>query len=344
MLYDRILAKAWVSYALIGALQLKIVWNIWRYRDLTTGDTSSYFSMALRWAHDLAVNIVWSPLYAAFYGSVFMLTQDVYLATIFHRVIIVFAVSLCVLALMRQLLPPAMALLIAAWWTVLPINFETLYEVHLFAVLPILAAWLAAAADTKWSRGITLGIFLATIILVRNEMLVAAAIFAAICLVREILAWRSLNTRDRSDWPFWRARIAAYGIPFLFALCVCVAVYWRSYIKYPATSAALAGKHGLNMCQVYAFGYAQRHPEWTSSPWTECGPLLQSTFGIPWPSLKQMLLSNPHALLEHVVWNLSLTFNGLQVSLFNAMSGTINPYAAGAGRVKVVRSGPLEAG
>jgi len=38
-----------------------------------------------------------------------------------------------------------------------------------------------------------------------------------------------------------------------------------------------------------------------------------------------MIHSNPSAALEHFLWNLSLTFNGFQVGLFNAMSGTVNP-------------------
>ena len=33
-----------------------------------------------------------------------------------------------------------LAWLLAAWWAVLPVNFDTLYEVHLFALLPVLAA------------------------------------------------------------------------------------------------------------------------------------------------------------------------------------------------------------
>ena len=102
---------------------MKILWNIWRFRDLTTGDTSSYFVGAYRWSKDFAVNIVWSPLYTAFYGTVLLATGDVYLATVVHRLIIVMLATLGVLALMRGLLPPALALLIAAWWAVMPINF-----------------------------------------------------------------------------------------------------------------------------------------------------------------------------------------------------------------------------
>ena len=151
--YDRVLARPWFSYALVGALQMKVLWNIWRNRDLATGDTTSYFRDAYRWYESLEVNIVWSPLYTAFYGTVYAATKDVYVATIFHRVIIVMMATLGILALMRRLLPSELALIVAVWWALLPINFETLYEVHLFALLPILAAWLVVSRrDTAWWR------------------------------------------------------------------------------------------------------------------------------------------------------------------------------------------------
>jgi hypothetical protein len=321
--YDRVLAQAWISYALIGALQLKLLWNIWLYRDLTSGDTSSYFRNAARWADNFEVNIVWSPLYTAFYGSLYWLTGDVYSATIVHRVIIVIVATLGVLALMRRLLPPALALLIAAWWAILPINFETLYEVHLFGLLPILAAWLVAdVGHTPRARGAALAILLATFVLVRNEILIAFAIFALICLVREILERRRSGVDGRR---FWRTRLAAYGIPVMAAICVCAVFYSLSYVQYPAMFRSMDSKHGLNMCQVYAFGYKQRHLAWTSNPWLDCGPLMEATFGRAWPSVWQMVVNNPNAAFEHFLWNVSLTLSGLQVALFNSMWGTVNP-------------------
>jgi hypothetical protein len=323
-LFNRLLAKAWPSYTLICALQLKILWNIWRYRDLTTGDTSSYFAGAYRWYDDLAVNIVWSPLYTAFYGTVLLATKDAYTATIFHRVIIVLAATLGVLALMRHLLPPALALLIAAWWAVMPINFETLYEVHLFALLPIIAAWLVTTVDdTPWTRGSALAILFASTLLVRNELLVAVVVFATICLVREIRARRRMGVMARES--FCCVRIAGYLVPLLAAISVCAAFYGRSYIKYPAIIDAADAKHSLNMCQVFAFGYSQRHPEWNLSPWLECGGLVKSVFGYEHPTIIQMVTNNFSAALEHFLWNLSLTLNGIQVSLFNSMSGRVNP-------------------
>jgi hypothetical protein len=322
-LFDQILAKPWISYVLVGALQTKILWGIWRYRDLTTGDTSSYFNWAYQWYERLAVNIVWSPLYTSFYGTILAAAADVYAATILHRAIIVMAATLGVLALMRQLLPPALALLVAVWWAVLPINFETLYEVHLFALLPILAAWLVVSRnDTPWTRGAAAAILLGTIVLARNEIVVAFGLFAVICLVREIGESRQPPAGAGS---FWGERIAAYGIPITVAIGVCAVFYWRSAIKFPEIEAALHAKHALNMCQVFAFGYAQRHPEWTLSPWLECGGLTKSIFGHEWPTLLQMLTNNPAAAFEHILWNLSLTLNGFQVNLFNSMSGTVNP-------------------
>jgi hypothetical protein len=52
---------------------------------------------------------------------------------------------------------------------------------------------------------------------------------------------------------------------------------------------------------------------------------MERVFGQPLPSLFQMIKANTPAVWEHFLWNLSLVPNGLQVSLFNAMSGTINP-------------------
>src|SRR5260370_5432346 len=128
--------------------------------------------MAYLWYERFADNIVWSPLYTTFYGTVFMLTKDVYVATTLHRIIIVIAATLGVLAVMRKLLPPALAFLIAAWWAILPINFDTLSEVHLFALLPVLAAWLIAGSrDTPLGRGTALAILVAATILVRYELI-----------------------------------------------------------------------------------------------------------------------------------------------------------------------------
>lgn len=319
----RLLARGWPSYVLVTLLQMKVLWLIWRFRDLTTGDTSSYFNIAYLWYERLGVKIAWSPLYTAFYGSVFALTRDAYLATTLHRVIIVVAATLGVLALMRRLLPPGLALAIAAWWAIMPINFNTLYEVHLFSLLPVLLAWLVAARfDSPAGRGAVLAILLAASVLVRNELVVASVLFAAACVVLEALDLRRI--------PGGRAagagrKLVAYVAPLCVALAICAFFYSRSIVRGPELQRAAQRKHGLNMCQVYAFGYAQRHPTWTASPWTECQDLAEATFGKAMPSLAEMIAANPRAVLEHFLWNLSLTPAGLQLGLFNVTWGGATP-------------------
>ena len=60
---------------------------------------------------------------------------------------------------------------------------------------------------------------------------------------------------------------------------LCGLAYRASTVKYPDLSALMHDKHTVNMAQVYAFGYQQRHPEWTASPWLECYSLMEETFG-----------------------------------------------------------------
>jgi len=43
------------------------------------------------------------------------------------------------------------------------------------------------------------------------------------------------------------------------------------------------------------------------------------------PSLAEMFRSNPVAVLQHFWWNLSLTPSGIQILLFNASAGAVNP-------------------
>src|SRR2546430_1639448 len=101
---ERLMRNPWFAYGGIFLLQLKVIWAMWLLRDLTTGDTSSYFSFARLWFENGRVNFPWSPLYTAFYGTLMHFTQDAYNVTILHRVIIVLGLALLVLALMRRLL------------------------------------------------------------------------------------------------------------------------------------------------------------------------------------------------------------------------------------------------
>src|SRR5260370_16630628 len=135
---EKALAKAWPSYMLILLLQSKVIWRLWEIKDITYGDTSSYFETARKWADGFFVDIVRSPLYTAFYGSFLFVTSDPYYATIMHRVVIVLVAVVGVLFVLRQLLPPSLPLLVAPWFAILPINYNTSFAVHLFPSFPTL--------------------------------------------------------------------------------------------------------------------------------------------------------------------------------------------------------------
>jgi hypothetical protein len=134
---------AWFAYGSIFLLQSKLLWGIWEHRDLSSGDTSSYFHSASDWSQSFHVASIASPLYTVAWGSLRWLLDDPYMVTIAHRMLIAIGAALMVLAVLRRLLSPGIAWALAFWWTVLPVNYDNLYEVHLFAVITTLAAVLS---------------------------------------------------------------------------------------------------------------------------------------------------------------------------------------------------------
>ena len=310
-------ANPYVAYASIILLQLKIMWGWWSCRDLESGDDSYYFTTAQMWFEQGRTAIVWSPLYTSFLGTLLHFNPDPHIALVTHRILIVTTLSALVLALMRRLMSPEIAWMIAAWWTILPINFNSLYEVHLFGTIPVLAAFLAIAHfEGARGRGLGLGLLLLTAVLLRNEVLPTVAIFATLALLAEFRSPQRLS---------WTRLSALYGIPILAVVALTIFFYGRAQDSGPKFRPALDRKHTLNVCQVYAAGYQQRHPEWNHSPWTECQSLMTERFGRPQPTMVQALAANPKAMLEHYTWNASLIPNGLQVLLLDATSGTVNP-------------------
>src|SRR5512132_1744992 len=145
---DGVARSAWFAYGSILLIQGKVLWGIWEHRDLTGGDTTQYFIQASRWTHGFHLDPVWSPLYDFFWGSLRWFVDDPYASTIAHRVLIVIAATVLVLAVLRRLLSPGIAWALAVWWAILPINYDVLYEVHLFALLPELLAVLIAVTWT----------------------------------------------------------------------------------------------------------------------------------------------------------------------------------------------------
>jgi hypothetical protein len=302
------------SYVAILLLQLKVIWGMWWYKDMTTGDTSFYYLAGVGWLRDGITSFVWSPLYCFFLAQLIRFSSDAYTVLILHRMMIVLALAVLVLALMRRLLPPAIAWVAVAWWVVLPIDFDALYEVHLFAAILLVLAPLAILwIPGPWGRGIAVSVLLTQGLLVRNENLAAAGFLAVLSLGYEL--WMRRTALNQV--------IRAYGVP-LVSTILLASFFFFHRVGYDSWDLVKA-KHNVNVCQVFAAGYQQRASDFTLSPWTDCGQLMQRFFGSPDMSMMQALRANPSAMLGHFWWNIQLLPSGLQVLLFNHRFWAANP-------------------
>ena len=313
-------SSAWFAYATLFLLQFKVVYGMWFFRDMPAGDTSSYFTYSAFFHNTFRDEIAWSPLYTMFYGSLLNFSHDAYIVTILHRLIIIFIVSLFVLALMRRLLPPSIAWLIAVWWVITPVNFDLLYEVHLFGTIPTLIVYLVALhKPNMWMRGLALGLFLLSAFLMRNELFIATGLWFGICLIWEVYRARKQGLLAPLVY------LRAYAAPAIFALIIVLFLYVRAQTQFPQLADVLSDKHTLNLCQIYSYNYQQRHSDWTKSPWTECQDLMSRVFGVPQPSMLDAFGRNPRAMLAYFAWNVRLFPDGIQVLLFNATAGSGQP-------------------
>ncbi len=311
---ERLAGSAAFAYGSIFLIQSKLLWGIWQYRDLSSGDTPSYFVSASRWADSFALDAAHYPLYAFAWGSMQWLVSDPYAVTIAHRVVIALAASLLVLAVLRRLLTPGIALVLAVWWTVLPINYDNLYELHLFSLLPGLAAVLIALSGSGLRmRSGVFAVLLASTVFLRTETMIALAIWTAAWILYEVR-----QRREGEATPPARL-IRAFGYPVLVVAVLGVAVVAND----PKGGDALARinhRQAVNVCQNYAFGYEQRHDDYRASPFAGCGPLAVREFGDERPLLIEAIRANPGAMGEHFLWNAGLVPYGLELMLFDRIS------------------------
>ena len=310
----------WMSYGLIVILQLKVLWGLWSVADVKAGDTAYYYADAWRWYTSGHASFAWSPLYTAFYSLFLHINPNPDWANVSHRIAIVVGVAVLALAAFRQLLPPAVAWLCAAWWAVNPIAYDVMYEVHLFAMIPTLTAiLLLASARTPWRRAAGLAVAGMTVVLCRNELSVALGVLG---LGLAILEWRRLR---RGEGHNLKGTLTAYALALSVAAMVCGFVYSRSSIHGEELAAEMKFKHTQSMQQMYATGYAARHPELNLRGMTQGAALVAETFGTYKPTLSEMIKANPRAVAEHWSWNLGLFPSGVELLLFNRASGSAHP-------------------
>lgn len=319
--------NAWLAIVL---LQASVLWRIWELRDLPFGDTSSYFAEALRWNQNGrfdAQNLVFSPLYVAFLGLAQRAFADPFAAIMAHRMIILFGASAIMLGLLRVVLPPAIAWLMAAWWVLGPANPFLMhhYDVHVFGFATIaLGCWLPGVGQSSWWRGSGLAALGAGALFVRNEFLPAYALFAGCCVIYETWRWRE----KRAPLAELSRQAAAVLLPSVAFVLVLSAWLTRGLLEpelHTKVTREFEFRHQANLVQVYPFGYQQRHADWQKDPWHEGSDLLQRDFGSPALSLSQAMVANPRAVWEHIWWNFKLLPAGLQLGLFGRHAGPISP-------------------
>lgn len=320
---DEIAGSARFAYGSIFLIQAKVLWGIWLHRDLPAGDSSDHFIRAAQWSDHAQLDALFSPLYTLFWGSLDWLIGDTYAAAIAHRILIVVAVSLLVVAVLRRLLSPGIAWALAAWWALLPVVYDTITEVHLFVMLPLLAAVLVAAS---WSgrpmRAVVFGILLGTGVLVRNELVIGAAIWLLASVVYEARARGKAGRRLD-----WTASLRA-AAPYAAAGLAVVALGVVSMLRYPTQIGVgdwvdyASEKQDFAFCQHYAVGYEQRTQGLVSNGWNGCEAFMERDFGRPRPSLTEALAADPRALAAHFGWNAQLAPYGMQEALFARTSGS----------------------
>lgn len=320
---ERIAGTAWFAYGSILLIQAKVLWGIWQFRDLSAGDTSDYFVFANAWTDHLKVEPLFSPLYTAFWGSLRWFISDAYAVTLVHRIIIVFAVTILVLTVLRRLLAPGIAWALAAWWAILPTNYDTLNEVHLFALLPILVAALVALNHSGLRmRATVFGILLGSAVVVRNEIVVAAVVWLLLCIAYE---WRERRQRSPGNTSIALSRILwGFGIATLAVVALALVTISRARDPHsvPQWVERAQKKQDLALCQHYAVGYQQRHHANTQIGWLHCEAFMRRDFGSPMPSFYEALASNPSAMARDFGWNATLFPYALEMALFNRSSGS----------------------
>lgn len=318
---DYLAEAPWVAYLSIVLLQVKVMLWVWEYRDLTPGDTSSYYFDVFAWLDEGKVNLLWSPIYTGFLAILHRMLGDPYWVLTVTRILVACCGSLLVLALLRRLLPKPLAWLIAAWWALLPINFDTIYSVHLFSALFPLALFVVAAyANNIYGRGIVLAGLLFTALLVRNEYSVLFMLWLLAMAGYEVFVNRRKGDRSGS----WKNYLLAYGLPAMVVLLIAGLCVTNATHDFAGLKKDLEAKHEQNVCQIYAFNKGQQG-EWKGNPWTDCQGLLEQDFGQSDVTFSQAFLLNPEAILKHIWWNFKLIPSGIQLALFDVYAGGPNP-------------------
>jgi hypothetical protein len=220
---------------------------------------------------------------------------------------------------------------LALWWTLLPINYDTVYEIHLFAALPTLAAVVVAVKFSGPRMRAAVFLLLISAVLIRGELLVGLLAWAALWGGYELWRWRrrpdSTRPRElavrRAGVDSRRPRELAVRLAIPAALAAAVLGSSLTLILM-GSSAQFESKQTAVLCQNYAASAEQRGEfagaHAINRP-LSCRDLMRERFGEPLPTWTDALLANPGAMAEHFLFSAELIPQGLQLMLFDQISG-----------------------
>ena len=319
-------AGTWpASAAILVAMQAWFLRGIWSVKDLDTGDTASYYSYGMEWAEHLRVNPLWSPAYTIAIGSLHWLLNDAYVELLVMRIGVVLIAGLLLLTVLRSVATAGIALVFALGFAANPVFFDSVYSVHLFAILfPLGALALTRRRDAEAYRVVVIIILVLGGVLSRNEYFVPAALFAAYVVVQEVRKRlrRGNASSVRTPASVWARRAVVGGAILLSGYLLLLP--FRSTYSTAEFQVASSAKHTLNVGQIYAF-YLTQSEGWQGDPWTGYQEVMQRDFGAPESTLSHALFANPAAIAGFVRWNLDLLPSGIALGLTGQYSGGPDP-------------------
>lgn len=328
--------SAFVPYALlllVTALVTVRVGGMFWLRDMETGDTIMGLREAVRIEADpLRLHLVWEPLHARWMAWIAFFVHDLHYTVLWDRYINILVSSTLIFFIARHFLGNFFGLLALLWFLATGDGFLQNYSKHIFYfTLPAFGAFFALRAHTPWRQAAVTLFALLAALFQRNEIIVLALVFGALCLLDQIWFTAKWKWRPtvRVATPFFAAFVFVAALSPLAAWVAVKTIYNNSWQAFERQSLA---KHTHNMCQIHVFGLAQRNPAYAKvDPWPfeSCGRVMMERFGKFNPTLSEMVQNNPMAVAEHVGWNITLlpqTFEALLVGQYKGYAPDFNEH------------------
>jgi len=279
--------------ALLG-LQLRSLAAAWRAWDLPAWDGAHYYWLAGRVARGFLPRWDYSPGYQVYYAAFHLLgpSDQPFLIYFLQRAGTILAVTALIFLFLSRRVPIALAWSLAALCIMSRPVLVNEFVVHLFVVIPVLLAFLAADLPPSYATPAVLACLLLAYF-VRPEFGPAFVLaFVLLMLVEKRLAEPALE--PTIGW-LQTIRRATVSIGALISGLLVVEVVSGG-----------GGRSWFAFSQHFALSYWRRHPEWVATErevWIRYPELISRVFGDS-HTLGQAALRNPKELAGHLSWNL----------------------------------------